>query len=396
MAIQHKLSGKEICSLLHSKLLEAYLELNKLATQPDNQKKLKTWSISEAAEMIGRSTQTLRRIDEKDNLPKPDIQQKKIREDRQYTLELINQLRNHFGTRPRKPEKKPPAILAFVNFKGGVGKTTKAVDCAQFFALKGYRVLIVDGDSQGSATHMFGYIPDASFSEEDTILQILTGESTDIRPYIKKTYWDGLDLVPANLGLYNAELILPTKIAQHASKGESFEFYALLDRALKTVYEEYDIIILDLPPSMGMISINGIWAANILTTGMPPTMIDFASTSQFFKMTAEILERLPEKTYDWIKIFNSKHDNRVSSTKMNLLLQRYAGEYFMTNYMVESEAVRTAAANMQTLYEMDRALTDKKTYERAIGYANKLNEEIHELIKIEWQYDVNSKNETEN
>lgn len=382
-----KQTGSKVCETLHSKLFSAYRDLNKLATKPDNVKKLKTFGISEAAEMIGRSTQTLRRLDENKDIPKPDIVLKQKREDRQYSLELINHLRDYFGTRPSKPTSADPAILCFVNFKGGAGKTTTSVNAAQYFSLKGYKVLLIDTDSQGSATHMFGYIPDETFGDKDTILEILTQEEKDIKKYIKKTYWDGLDLIPANLSLYNAELILPAKIAEQNLKGLNFAFYKQLDEALKAVYSDYDIIIIDSPPSMGMISINSIWSANIMAIGLPPIMVDFASTTQFFRMAGEILERLPQKEYSAIRIFLTKHrqDNRqTSATQMLNLIKRHTGEFFMSNYMLETEAIKTAAANMQTLYEMDKNLTNKKTYKRAVDCANALNEEFHQLIKMHW------------
>ena len=94
---------------------------------------------------------------------------------------------------------------------GGVWKTTTAINAAHYFALKGYKVLFIDADSQGSGTQCFGYIPDNDIDDDSTLLPYLLGEITSLKPAIRSTYWDGLDLIPANLALYNAEFELPVK-----------------------------------------------------------------------------------------------------------------------------------------------------------------------------------------
>jgi chromosome partitioning protein len=362
----------------------AYKQLREIAISPERFKNLKTWGITDAAEMVGRTPHTIRKLEEQGKLPKPEIQKKGKREDRVYSLKHINHMRDVFGTRPTKPEGADPAIFCFVNFKGGAGKTTTAVNTSQYFALQGYRVLVVDCDSQGSATHMFGYIPDEDFTQDDTLLNTLIGEQQDLKTSIKKTYWDNIDIVPANLSLYNAELILPSEIAQAAAEGRALHFYDQLNQALKSVYDQYDIIILDCPPSMGMISINAIYAANIIAVEMPPVVVDFASTTQFFKMVAEVLERLPEKEYFYVKLLITKHNGRRNADEIYEMLKRFLGEHVMSSYMIESEAIKTASASMRTLYEIDKYVGNKKTYDRAFEWANRVNEEFETVMKMTW------------
>ena len=82
-----------------------------------------------------------------------------------YTLEQIQAFRRHFGELPwRDPATDQPIVVACQNFKGGVGKSTTCVNLAHYLALKGYRVLVVDTDSQATTTSMFGYVPDAEIS----------------------------------------------------------------------------------------------------------------------------------------------------------------------------------------------------------------------------------------
>ena len=111
------------------------------------------FSIREASKMVGKSDMTIRRAEEAGMLPAPEKRESGHRIG--FTLEDINRMRVVFGTRPRRAESDPPLILGVQNFKGGVGKSTIAIHAAQYFALKGYRVLLVDADPLASSTGLF-------------------------------------------------------------------------------------------------------------------------------------------------------------------------------------------------------------------------------------------------
>ena len=133
---------------------------------PNNTKSLRSFSAKEARELISCKKSSLNTAEESGKLKAPPliVPEGKKKPVKQYTLELINDARSYFGTLTRKPNNKPAAKIAIINFKGGPGKTTNAVNLAQAYALKGYRILLIDIDNQGSATHCFGYIPDFDIS----------------------------------------------------------------------------------------------------------------------------------------------------------------------------------------------------------------------------------------
>src|SRR3546814_11742061 len=87
--------------------------------------------------------------------------------------------------------------------------STLAIHAAQYLAMRGYRVLLIDADAQASTTMMFGYIPDQEIDMADSLYPVvLKGDAETYRPIsevIRKTHYHGLDLIPANLHLYNAE-----------------------------------------------------------------------------------------------------------------------------------------------------------------------------------------------
>jgi chromosome partitioning protein len=356
--------------------------IREVSYSPDQKKSLRQWGVIEASEMVGRSAQYIRQAEKSKKLPSPNFNSNSSR--RSYSLAAVNKMREFFGTRPIKGKNSDPAVIAFANFKGGAAKTTSAVNCAQYFARKGYRVLFIDCDSQASGTQVFGYVPDQDIKENETLLPFLIGEINDLNPVIRRTYWDGLDLIPSNLALYNAEFILPAKIAEAAAKQERYEFYDLLSSGLATIRNKYDIIVIDCPPSMGMISINAVFSANAIIIPTPPAMLDFTSTVQFFNMLHETLQRLPGKHYRFIRILITKHDGRASSDAIVSILRELYGKYVMSSIMFNTEVIKRASANMQTLYEIDKYEGSKQALNRAIQIADLLHGELESLLKASW------------
>ena len=116
---------------------------------------------------------------------------------------------------PWRQASDPLSIIAVQNFKGGVGKSTVSVHLAQYLAMHGYRVCLIDCDSQGSSTMMLGYVPDLDISEDDTLYPFIrNAEMSSLAYAVRETHWDGLWLVPANLRLYSAEYELAARIAR--------------------------------------------------------------------------------------------------------------------------------------------------------------------------------------
>ncbi len=353
------------------------------SNSPYDKKVLRTFNFTEACTMIGRSTTQVRKMIAEKNVPAPNtLNSKRL----VYTLKEINECRDYFNTRPHKPEGASPFIIAVANFKGGVTKSTTAAHVGQSFAQKGYRVLVVDCDTQGSETQVFGFIPKIDVESKDTLLPFLLGQTNDFNSLIRTTYWDGLDLIPANISLNECEFKLILYFAEQAAKGKNFEFYNLLNEGLRQVYDKYDVIILDCPPSMGMLGINAAYAANGLLVPCPTNMLDFTSTNEYFYMLCELLERLPEKEYQFIRVLISKFEpNSVSSEAVKNSIQKAWGDFVMENRIHYSEAIKKASAIMKTLYEIEKYDGNKQTFTKALSLTNNVCDELEILMTRKWE-----------
>ena len=139
-------------------------------------------------------------------------------------------------------------IYCFVNQKGGVAKTTTAVNLGAYLAAAGRRVLVIDTDAQGNATTSLGVNP----RELRVSLYHVLIDKVPIQQALTLTERVGLDLIPASTDLAGAEVEMARLMARER----------LLERAIQPIIEQYDYILIDDPPSLGLLTINGLAAAH--------------------------------------------------------------------------------------------------------------------------------------
>jgi chromosome partitioning protein len=138
-----------------------------------------------------------------------------------------------------------PKVIAFANQKGGVAKTTTALNLAVAFMAKGFRVLCVDMDPQGNLTMSQGIDPDTL---DKSMYDVLVHQ-TSIREVVRKRE---VDVACASIDLAGAEIAMSTMIGRERS----------LEKAIKLVADDYDFVCIDTPPSLGLLTINALTAAD--------------------------------------------------------------------------------------------------------------------------------------
>ena len=344
----------------------------------------RTYTITEVSRMVGKTAEGIRKAEKQGKLTPPPIRENGRREP--YTLKLVNEMRDYWNCRPGRGPYDDPILFSFQNFKGGVGKSTLTCHCAQYLAQQGYRVLLIDCDSQGSSSITFGYFPDSEVGGDDTLLPFLQGEADSLEYAIKSTHWDGLDLIPANLYLYSAEYSLNKDGAD-----EEGGWINRLGRGVSTVQDDYDIILFDPPPALGLISLSVLRALDGLIVPTLPAMYDFHSTCSFFEMLSEVMEEVGEYLgtpveLEFLKVLVSKHySGRQAHEFVRGVMAETYGTNVLLNPFVQSAEIDNASTDWKTVYDLSGATSSRQTYKRCVQSLDAVFGEVNELIEGVWQ-----------
>jgi chromosome partitioning protein len=380
-------SGLDEVSALYGKAMAVMARLREDAVNRDTGlKEGPRFSITRTALLAGCAAADIRKAEKSGALPARERRGNGHRVS--YTLAEIDAIRALFGTRPWRDPAVPPAILAVQNFKGGVGKSTIAVHLAQYLAIRGYRVCLIDCDSQASATMMFGYVPDIDLEENDTLYGYMHDESGEgLRPRVRPTYFHGLDLVPANLKLYNLEYEIAASMAQSGN----FDLIDQIKQAISTVSDDYDVIILDPPPALGMVSLGVLSAANALIVPMPPSIVDFSSTASFLDMLNTTMKSLEAMTslrpvYNFVRLLTSRADESKSMHREIMDMSRQLfGASMLKAVLRDSAEIDNAISRLRTVYELERPITSYAVHRRCLRQLDAVNAEIEGEILAAWE-----------
>ena len=145
-----------------------------------------------------------------------------------------------------KGVRKLSRIISIANQKGGVGKTTTAVNVGTMLAKKGKKVMLIDCDPQGNATSGLGIDKDAEYSLYDVLIN-----EVDIKQTLQDTCLSNLKICPANMNLAGAEVELVNQMSREQRMKSSLE----------GVRDEFDFILIDCPPSLGLVTLNAFTAS---------------------------------------------------------------------------------------------------------------------------------------
>ena len=206
-----------------------------------------TYTVSEAAHLIGIEPHTLRRLENRGLIPTAARDGR----GRRYTQSDIETIRDQYGKRRRKEA----YTIAVINQKGGTGKTTTAVNLAGALAVSGHRVLLIDFDPQVNATSTMGVSwRDVEFSVADVLSSGADGTPSkrlaDV--IIPMPYHPNLFLAPSSIKLAYVEMSLINRPGRDTR----------LDSAIEPVRADFDIILIDCPPTLGMLAFNAMTAAD--------------------------------------------------------------------------------------------------------------------------------------
>ena len=191
-------------------------------------------------------------------------------------------------------------IIAIVNQKGGVGKTTTAVNLSAAIGMAGKKVLLVDADPQGNTTSGYGV---SKRQGAPSAYELLIGKSR-IGETIVKTQFKNVDLVPSSMDLAAAEVDLISTDRRESQ----------FKLALSTVREEYDYIFIDCPPSLGLITINALTASDTVLVPIQCEYFALEGLSQLMNSVRQV-KRLYNSTLEIEGIVLTMYDGRLKLTQ---------------------------------------------------------------------------------
>ncbi|MHB8950081.1 MAG: AAA family ATPase [Rhodoferax sp.] len=351
---------------------------------PQSKKQAPVFSMTQVAALCGIDKGQFSYRLTKEDLPGGQLNSTGSR--REFSLESARKWIQSYRAESLRPKGKRAVTISVGNFKGGVSKTTTAMTLAQGLNLRGHRVLVIDTDPQGSLTTLFGVLPDTDVSEDQTIAALASGDETSIKPAIQSTYWDGLDLVAAAPVLFSAEFMLPAR----QMRDPSFQFWDVLNLGLESVRDEYDVIIIDTPPSLSYLTINAFMASDGLIVPLPPNALDFASSAQFWSLFSDLAANLVEsagltKTFDFIHVLLSRVDasDAASSVVRTWIAATYA-EKLLPVEIPKTSVTSSSSAEFGTVYDISKYDGNIKTYKRARDAYDRVADLVEQSIQSSW------------
>jgi len=351
-----------------------------------------------------------------------------------FSLDEVLRLRGHFAAEgskakeylPYRPKNLPAKLVAVANFKGGVGKTSTAAHLAMSAALDGYKVLVIDLDSQGSMTSIFGGTVADEWATafpllarhygehlqaynqarvargetpqplEDSLVEAMKISTQNV---IQPTHWPNIDIIGAQLNLYWAEFQIPVWRMQ--ARGWKL-WDALTDRLeADGILDDYDLIFLDTPPALGYLTINGLTAADILLVPLGASFLEFDSTGRFFDMlqatfgSIEEAENIAARAlgadelgFEWdaVRAVITRFDS-TQQAEMAALMQAYLGPTLSPHRQDFTALIGQAGESVNGIYEADYRDFNRETYARGRATFDETYAAFKRLLLGVWRRD---------
>ena len=248
-------------------------------------------------------------------------------------------------------------IISIANQKGGVGKTTTSVNLSSCLALAGKKVLLIDSDPQGNATSGVGGNKDVEKSTYDLIIN-----QEDVVNVVQSSSVPNLELCASNINLAGAEVELVSQISRETK----------LKEVLEVVKSDYDYIIIDCPPSLGLVTLNSLTASDSVLVPIQCEYYALEGLGQLMS-TIDLVQKHLNKKLDIEGVVLTMYDARTNLSRQVI---EEVKKYFK-NKVYKSIIPRNVKLSEAPSYGLPIALYDKKS-EGARAYASLANEIIRQ------------------
>lgn len=246
---------------------------------------------------------------------------------------------------PSKRGDRPGRVIAVCSMKGGVGKTTTSVNLATALSLEeGLEVLLIDADPQGHAT---GCLSSLIEERADGLAEVLPRRGVDLSEAIVPTKQSHLDIVPAGAELQAAETTLATRIGRET----------VLRGMLDVPRTRYDYVIIDCPPSLSLLAVTSLVAADAVLVPSEPTPLAICGFGDLLTSLADVRERL-NPALDFLGVLLTRVDGRntrLNREALEALEQTVGDRLFETQIGVSTDLARARLKGQPTVLDLPKS-----------------------------------------
>lgn len=323
---------------------------------------------------------------------------------RRWSGVQLEEIRRLEGRLPiRNPVTDKPVVLTLCTFDRGAGKTTLSVHLAQYLAIRGYRVLLIDLDRNGAATRLLGCAGDHCAGNNDVSFGVRLLEPDTFKAATRQTHWPHLDTVPSTVARWTAESVIVGRlgepICELQSNGVTKRFlssscWRCLQSEIDTVSDGYDVVLIDTPPALDLCTINALWAADALIVPLRSTVRSGYTALQFLKFLSLVLHdinqeteplSLPSKHWDFVGLLitcsveDSAHHDLIADK-----LRDAFHPFLMRNRLFKSDVIHRLYCGEMSIYDVERVQGSRELFERTLANVDKINAEIAQLVRSLW------------
>ena len=239
-------------------------------------------------------------------------------------------------------------IIAFSNQKGGVGKTTTCVNMSAYLAEKGYKCLIVDLDPQGNATSGLGF---AKSEVKNSVYNVMI-DDMPIEDAVVTTCVDNLDILPSNIDLAGAEVeLVYVKDREH-----------VLKKVLEKARSSYDFITIDCPPSLGLLTINALAAADTVIIPIQSEYYALEGLSQLMNTIKLVVKHLNEGLKIEGVVLTMSDNRAVISRQISAEIRKFFGKRVYDTAIPRNIRLAEAPSHGVPILKHDTRCSGAKAY----------------------------------